>query len=83
MAACSARLERAAEARVRLARADLAGLTKRMNALSPAATMARGYSRVRRLADGRTVRSCADVSTGDDLGIDLADGSVDAVVVDR
>lgn len=82
VAGSRARLERAAEARLRLARADLAGLTKRMEALSPAATMARGYSRVRRLADGRTVRFAADVSAGDDLGIDVADGSFDAVVAE-
>jgi exodeoxyribonuclease VII large subunit len=83
VAACSARLERAAAARLRLARVDLAGLVKRMEALSPAATMARGYSRVRRLADGRTVRFAADVSDGDDLGIDVIDGTIDAVVVQR
>jgi exodeoxyribonuclease VII large subunit len=77
-----ARLERAAASRLRLARADLAGLTSRMEALSPAATLERGYSRVRLLADGRTVRHAAQVAAGDGLGIDVADGSFEAVVVE-
>ncbi|MFN2250911.1 MAG: exodeoxyribonuclease VII large subunit [Anaerolineae bacterium] len=76
----SGRLDRSSAGRLTLSRADLDGLTKRMVALSPAATMARGYSRVRRAADGTTVRLTSDVAPGDDLLVDVVDGSFSAVV---
>jgi exodeoxyribonuclease VII large subunit len=75
-----ARLDRAAYGRVRLHSASLAGLECRLAALGPGPTLARGYSRVSRRLDGRTVRSVADVSPGDELTVTVHDGCFDALV---
>jgi exodeoxyribonuclease VII large subunit len=74
------RLERALAGRLRLARADLVGLDRRLAVLGPAATLARGYAHVRRRADGATVRRVADAGPGTGLTVRVADGSFDAVV---
>ncbi len=74
------RLRRAMAARLRLARADVDSLGRRLIALSPDATLARGYAHVRRTADGRTVRSVRDAPAGAGLLVRVADGSFEAVV---
>ena len=50
----------------------------RLDALSPLAVLARGYSVVRR--EGATLRRAADAQVGDDLRITLQDGDLDAKV---
>ncbi len=51
----------------------------RVVALSPAATLARGYAVVQR-ADGHVVRAPADVEVGDDLRVRLSEGEIAATV---
>jgi exodeoxyribonuclease VII large subunit len=48
-------------------------------ALSPAATLERGYAVVQKAADGTVVRDPAEVAAGDPLRLRVAGGSVDAV----
>jgi exodeoxyribonuclease VII large subunit len=69
-----------------LRRSGLAGLGARLAALSPQATLARGYAIVR-LADtgrgkgaGGVVRSVGQVRAGDDLAVRVQDGEFEAVV---
>jgi exodeoxyribonuclease VII large subunit len=61
---------------------DLRHSVARVRALSPAATMRRGYAIVQRAADGRVVRVAADVAGGDPLRIRLATGEIGATVTE-
>ncbi|KQR10775.1 MULTISPECIES: exodeoxyribonuclease VII large subunit [Xanthomonas] len=54
----------------------LRGLVRSLEAVSPLATVARGYAIVTRPADGSVVRSAADVTPGERLRAQLADGSI-------
>ncbi|WOB24723.1 MULTISPECIES: exodeoxyribonuclease VII large subunit [Xanthomonas] len=54
----------------------LRGLVRSLEAVSPLATVARGYAIVTRPADGSVVRSAADVAPGERLRAQLADGSL-------
>jgi exodeoxyribonuclease VII large subunit len=58
----------------------LAGLEARLAALSPQATLARGYAIVRRTETGELVRSVAQVGGGDALSVRVEDGEFGAVV---
>jgi len=68
--------------RHRLDRADteLHHTLARLRALSPAATLERGYAIVQRAADGAVLRDPADTSVGDDLRVRLARGELAAKV---
>jgi exodeoxyribonuclease VII large subunit len=70
--------------RHRLDRADdgLSHTTARLRALSPAATMQRGYAIVQR-ADGTVVRAPGEVGTGDPLRIRVAGGEFHAEVTEE
>jgi len=59
--------------RLDLARGELVGLRGSLRALSPAATLERGYA-IARTATGTVVRSAGEVSRGDALRITVADG---------
>jgi exodeoxyribonuclease VII large subunit len=82
--------DRAREASADLARAvtrhvsdrqnTLAALAGRLNALSPLATLERGYA-VARGADGHTISSVRDVAAGSPLSVRLRDGEIDATAV--
>lgn len=65
----------------RLAAADdeLRHTLARLRALSPAATLERGYAIVQR-ADGHVVRAASEVGKGDPLRVRLADGELAATV---
>jgi len=69
-----------------LRRSGLAGLGARLAALSPQATLARGYAIVRQTGTGRrtgtgaVVRSVGQVRAGDDLAVRVQDGEFEAVV---
>lgn len=65
--------------RVERRRLALAATADAMRALSPVATLERGYA-VARTADGRIVRDTASVSAGDPLQVIVARGTVDARV---
>ena len=67
--------------RIDRADGDLAHTVARLRALSPAATLQRGYAIVRR-ADGTVVRQPADVATGDAVRIRVAAGELAASVTD-
>jgi exodeoxyribonuclease VII large subunit len=58
---------------------DIRHSLARVQALSPAATLDRGYAVVQQ-ADGHVVRSPSDVAPGDPLAIRLAKGRIDATV---
>jgi len=69
----------AIEHELALQRAHLQGLQHRLEALSPLAVLARGYSIVRR-ADGRLVRRINQVNTGDSIQVLVTDGQIEAQV---
>lgn len=64
---------------VRNAAREIDAVAERVRLLDPRTTMARGWS-ITMTKDGRTVRSVANVSTGDDLVTHLADGTITSVV---
>lgn len=58
----------------------LAAAAAKLDALSPLATLARGYAVARRADTGRIVRRAAHVAPGDPLTLRLYDAELDAVV---
>ncbi len=73
------RAGRCLEHRLGAAENDLRHTLARLRALSPAATLERGYAIVQR-ADGHVVRAAAEVTKGDPLRVRLADGELSATV---
>lgn len=69
----AARLHRSAAERVQREQQCLAGLAAHLQHLAPEAVLARGYA-IARSADGRILRSIAEVAEGDTLKLQLADG---------
>jgi exodeoxyribonuclease VII large subunit len=67
----------ALEGHLRTLGEQLAGRRLQLAALSPRATLGRGYGIVR-TEQGQVVRSAAGVRVGEGLAIELADGTVDA-----
>jgi exodeoxyribonuclease VII large subunit len=72
------RLRRAPALLVERRRAKLAQTAGRLRALSPRATLDRGYAIVRR--EGELVRSAASVAAGDTIAVEVADGRFGARV---
>jgi exodeoxyribonuclease VII large subunit len=72
------RLRRAPALLIERRRAALTQAGGRLRTLSPRATLERGYAIVRR--DDRLVRSTTEVTTGDTIGVEVADGSFGARV---
>ncbi|MDG4836735.1 exodeoxyribonuclease VII large subunit [Micromonospora sp. WMMD967] len=73
------RAGRCLEHRLSAADDDLRHTVARLRALSPAATLDRGYAIVQR-ADGHVVRAAVEVGKGDPLRVRLADGELAATV---
>ncbi|MFI1991171.1 exodeoxyribonuclease VII large subunit [Actinoplanes sp. NPDC020271] len=73
------RAVRSLEHRVRRADDELRHTLARLRALSPLATLQRGYAIVQR-GDGHVVRAAGEVGAGDPLRIRVAEGAVTAVV---
>ncbi|MGW0431676.1 exodeoxyribonuclease VII large subunit [Micromonospora sp. NPDC003197] len=73
------RATRCLDHRLGTAAGDLRHTVARLRALSPAATLDRGYAIVQR-ADGQVVRDSAEVTTGDPLRLRFARGEVAATV---
>jgi exodeoxyribonuclease VII large subunit len=73
---------RALERVVVLGDGEVSRLAAQVRALSPAATLARGYAVVQRTDDERVVRRPADVTAGDRLRLRLAEGEL-AATADR
>jgi exodeoxyribonuclease VII large subunit len=73
------RAARALTTELALCRSRLAGLRARLAALSPLATLERGYAVVRLLDSGVMVRSVDQVTGGDALAVRVQDGEFEAV----
>ncbi|WKU04193.1 exodeoxyribonuclease VII large subunit [Micromonospora sp. HUAS LYJ1] len=73
------RAGRSLDHRLDAATTDLRHTLARLRALSPAATLDRGYAIVQR-ADGHVVRAAGEVAGGDPLRIRLAEGELAATV---
>jgi exodeoxyribonuclease VII large subunit len=73
----SGRLERGVRALVDRRRREVASAAARLEALSPLATLGRGYA-VARTPDGGILRSVADFEEGAGFVLKLADGSLEA-----
>jgi exodeoxyribonuclease VII large subunit len=73
------RARRSVRARLAAAEADLEHSRARVAALSPAATLQRGYAVVQKAADDTVVRDPADAPDGTALRVRLAGGPLDAV----
>ena len=59
----------------------LNGLTQKIAALSPEATIARGYSVLQKISDGKIINSVKDVDIGEDVAITVSDGMLTAKTV--
>jgi len=57
-------------------RARASVLAARLNALSPLATLARGYAVVTGVPDGKTIRSSADADVGRHVSVRLNEGAL-------
>lgn len=79
VAALRQRAGRCLDHRLAIASDDLRHSLARLRALSPAATLDRGYAIVQR-ADDQVVRAAAEVAAGDPLRVRLADGELSATV---
>ncbi len=66
-----------------LRRERLAGLSARLESLSPLATLARGYAIVRQEKTEAVIKSVSDVVADDRLSVRVADGTFAARVEDR
>lgn len=74
------RANRALTQRLALASAHLAGLSRRLESLSPLAVLSRGYAVVTRLEDGKIVETARQAPGGSDLRVRLAAGSLNVKV---
>jgi exodeoxyribonuclease VII large subunit len=79
VAALRERAARSLDHRVRRADDELRHTVARLRALSPAATLERGYAIVQR-ADGHVVRAADEVKIDDTLRVRLAEGELEATV---
>ena len=59
----------------------LNGLTQKIAALSPNATIARGYSVIQKTLDGKIINSVGDVGSGENIAITVSDGIIDAKTI--
>jgi exodeoxyribonuclease VII large subunit len=76
------RAGRAVSAHLRTYQGTLDSLARALNAVSPQATLARGYAIVKRAADAGVVTDPAQVTTGDRLEIQVHRGRLAADVVE-
>jgi exodeoxyribonuclease VII large subunit len=74
----SRQLAAATHARIRVRSERLGALSGRLNALSPLATLERGFA-VARDGSGRTLASVADFARGEPFSLRVRDGEVEAV----
>jgi exodeoxyribonuclease VII large subunit len=74
------RLGSRVEAAIALRSARLRGLSDQLSALSPTATLGRGYAVVRRADSGKVVSSAAQVAAGDTVLIRFGTGEAEAEI---
>ncbi|HWW20372.1 MAG TPA: exodeoxyribonuclease VII large subunit [Steroidobacteraceae bacterium] len=77
------RLQRAVRVCVAHQAARLDSAARALQAVSPLATLGRGFAVITRSADGALVTSAEQLSVGEDLDAQLANGSVRARVIER
>ncbi|PJK09643.1 exodeoxyribonuclease VII large subunit [Lysobacteraceae bacterium NML95-0200] len=82
LAQLATRPQAAIHQQLRLQQQQLQGVARALNAVSPLATLARGYS-ILHSADGRVLRSVHTVQPGDALSARLADGTLQLQVTAR
>lgn len=82
VAALLARARRCVRHALEVADRDVVATRARMRALSPAATLERGYAVVQRASDGAVLRKPGEVTVGDELAVRLTGGQLRAVVAD-
>ncbi|MFV2101702.1 exodeoxyribonuclease VII large subunit [Micromonospora sp. LOL_024] len=82
LAALRQRAGRCLDHRLNAADDGLRHTLARLRALSPAATLDRGYAIVQR-ADGHVVRAATEIAPGDPLRVRLADGELSATVEEQ
>lgn len=73
-------LHRRAGTRLSFARQQAASLRLRLEAVNPAAVLARGYSFTSRLEDGRIITSAAMLEVGEAVRVRLREGDFDSTV---
>ena len=73
-------MNRAVNARLERAAADLASTAPRLHSLSPLAVLDRGYALVRRSSDGAILREEGEVVVGETILIRLARAELEARV---
>ncbi len=69
--------------RLALGHERLNGLSLRLSALNPQATLARGYAIVRHAEDGHVVSRVGQVTSGDRLSVQVSDGEFGSIVQDK
>lgn len=79
LARLAARPQTAIQQQLRLQQKNLHGMARALHAVSPLATLARGYS-ILKTEDGRVLRSAQAVQPGDSLTARLADGKLRVTV---
>jgi exodeoxyribonuclease VII large subunit len=82
-AALQARLVLAVRTRLIAAETRFALVSHGLHAISPLATLSRGFAVVTRLADGAVLHSAASVNTGDEIEARLASGRLRARVTEK
>jgi len=68
------RMEECFHTRLAFRRERMRSLFSAVDSLSPLAILARGYSLVQTIPDGRIVRRASDVAVNEEIGITLAEG---------
>jgi exodeoxyribonuclease VII large subunit len=68
------RIEESLHTRLAFRRERMRSLISALDSLSPLAILARGYSLVETIPDGRIVRKASDVTVNEEVGITLSDG---------
>lgn len=74
------RLHNAIRTSLKERHATLMALAATLNAVSPKATLNRGYAVVRRVADGRLVKAARQLRAGEHIEAELAEGKIEAIV---
>jgi exodeoxyribonuclease VII large subunit len=78
-----ARLRLGLRARIAAATARLEGAARALQAVSPLATLDRGFAVVTRVSDGALITDAAQLAVGESFDARLARGSVRAAVLER
>ena len=76
------RLQTAISKKLTSSKHQLVELSRALEAISPLATLGRGYAIVRKLADGSIVRDAKQLKIGEQLTTQLQQGNVESTVTE-